>query len=292
AALRDAAAAAGRSPLGTALSMVALAAALALPLAAAALLDGLGSIAQRARSTPQLTVYLAPTASAKDRDALLARLKATKEVASVALVTKEQALAELQSREGVRDLLAGLSGNPLPDAVVVTAESRAPRALEALRAAVVKLPGADRVDLDLAWIEQVAALVRAGELVTYALAALLGVAVVAATFNTVRLQVLTRVPELDVASLFGATPQYLRRPFLYFGALQGLLAGLLAVVAVQALLWEFNRRIGTALGVFGLPGGFSHLSPGMVAATLAAALGLGWSGAWLAVSRRVAQLAS
>ena len=77
--------------------------------------------------------------------------------------------------------------------------------------------------------ERVAAIVRPGEVLTATLAAILAAAVVAVTFNIIRLQVLTRAAELGVASLFGATPAYMRRPFLYFGALQGLAAGLLAV---------------------------------------------------------------
>lgn len=287
-AFRDAFAAASRSRFGTALSVIALAAALALPLAAEALLSNLASLAGRAASTPQLTVYLGPAAGAKERDALLAAVQRRQGVASARLITKEQALSELQAQEGVRGLLAGLPGNPLPDSVVVTSTDRQPRSIDLLRADLAKLPGAVQVQFDSAWVEQVAAIVRAGELLTAALGALLAAAVVAVSFNTIRLQVLTRAAELDVASLFGATPSYMRRPFLYFGALQGLAAGLLAVAAVQAALWDFNRRIGPMLDGFGLPEGFEQLSPASASLALGVAFGLGWLGAWLAVARHLA----
>jgi cell division transport system permease protein len=88
-----------------------------------------------------------------------------------------------------------------------------------------------------------------------------------------------------VASPFGATPSYMRRPFLHFGALQGLVAGLLAVAAVQAALWDFNRRIGPMLDGFGLPEGFEQLSPASASLALGVAFGLGWLGAWLACRR-------
>ena len=52
-------------------------------------------------------------------------------------------------------------------------------------------------------------------------------ALVAVTFNTIRLQILTRREEIEVAKLIGATDAFIRRPFLYFGALQGLAGGLL-----------------------------------------------------------------
>ena len=84
-----------------------------------------------------------------------------------------------------------------------------------------------------------------------ALAALLGIAVVAVTFNTIRLQVLTRRDEIEIASLVGATPAWLRRPFLYFGMLQGAAAGMVATGAGAALLWVANARLGDTLASFG-----------------------------------------
>jgi len=287
-ALRDTFAAAARNRFGTALSVIALAAALALPLAAEALLTNLASLARRAGSAPLLTVYLAPAVGAKERDAMLAAIQRREGVASARLITREQALADLQGREGIRDLLAGLPGNPLPDGVAVIPADRQPRSVESLRADLARLPGAAEVELDSAWVERVAAIVRAGELLTAALAAMLAAAVVAVTFNTIRLQVLTRAAELDVASLFGATPAYMRRPFLYFGALQGLAAGLLAVAAVQTALWGFNVRIGPVLELAGLPEGFAPLSATGAGVALGIAFGLGWLGAWLAVSRQLA----
>ena len=54
-------------------------------------------------------------------------------------------------------------------------------------------------------------------------------ALVAVTFNTIRLQILTRREEIEVSKLIGATNPFIRRPFLYFGALQGLAGGLIGV---------------------------------------------------------------
>jgi len=54
------------------------------------------------------------------------------------------------------------------------------------------------------------------------LATLFAFALVAVTFNTIRLQVLTRREEIEVSKLIGATDPFIRRPFLYFGTLQGL----------------------------------------------------------------------
>ena len=52
--------------------------------------------------------------------------------------------------------------------------------------------------------------------------ALLSFALVVVTFNIIRLQILTKRDEIEVSKLIGATNGFIRRPFLYFGAIQGM----------------------------------------------------------------------
>ena len=56
------------------------------------------------------------------------------------------------------------------------------------------------------------------------LAALLSFSAVAVAFNIIRLQILTMRDEIEVSKLIGATNRFIRRPFLYFGAIQGMVA--------------------------------------------------------------------
>jgi hypothetical protein len=60
------------------------------------------------------------------------------------------------------------------------------------------------------------------------------------------------------------------------------------VGAVEAALWGFERRIGPVLELVGLPEGFAPLSAAGAGVALGIAFGLGWLGAWLAVSRHLA----
>jgi cell division transport system permease protein len=287
-AARDAGRALGTAPLSSALAIVALATALALPLALFTLLQATATIGTGFALKPTLSVYLKPQASAKDREGVERALRALPATASVKLVTRESALADLAAVEGMRDLLAGLNGNPLPDTLVVTPRELDRASVAALTAEARKLPGVDSVEADVAWVERLDAIVLAGVWGCGWLGVLLAVAVVAATFNTVRLQVLTRAREIEVGGLFGGTRAWLRRPFVYFGALQGLLAGGLAVVAVAAGLALFARRLGPALVAVGLPPVAPRLDLILAAVTLIAAGALGWLGAWLAVGRHIA----
>ena len=73
--------------------------------------------------------------------------------------------------------------------------------------------------------------------------ALLAAALVAVTFNTIRLQVLTQVDEVVLCRLLGATNAYIRRPFYYLGAWLGLLGALFAIALVWAALALVNQEV-------------------------------------------------
>ena len=75
-----------------------------------------------------------------------------------------------------------------------------------------------------------------------------------------------------------------RRPFYYFGALQGALGGLLAALLVAGALAMLAAPVGELAALYG--GNFSLRAPGVVEVAGLAALGafLGWLGAQLSVS--------
>jgi cell division transport system permease protein len=273
------------APLSTLLSVLALASALVLPVAGWAVLDGLAGIAARFDTDSQIALYLAPGVDAKARDNLVRILRARPGIKSVRTVTREQALAELEATEGVRDLLAGLAGNPLPDTLVVRPAARSREALTALKAELGRLPGVASAQGDAAWVERLDAIVRTGALLIGALAALLGLAVVAVTFNTIRLQVLTRRDEIEVGALVGATSAWLRRPFLYFGTLQGATAGIVATGAVAVLLQAATARLGDTLASFGADAPIGTITWQSALTVVLASAILGWLGAWLSTRR-------
>src|SRR3989337_796947 len=83
------------------------------------------------------------------------------------------------------------------------------------------------------------------------LAALLAVGLIAVTFNTIRLQILTQRAEIEVSRLIGATDAFIRRPFFYLGALQGLAGGLVALVILRASLAALNAGVSELAASYG-----------------------------------------
>jgi cell division transport system permease protein len=274
-------------PVAGLLSILVLATAIALPVIAAVALRSAGTAAAAIDTDPHVNVYLALDASAEDVKRLEQALKAHPDAASVRFISREQALAELKATTHLAEILATLDRNPLPHAFTVRVRTTAAERIAAMRAEWLKLPKVDQVLADFEWSQQLGRWVRFGDRLLWVVGILLGAAVAFIVGHLIRLQVLTQRQEIEVSQLIGATAADVRRPFLYHGALQGLLAGAAAVGLAAALagwvgyeLRALTPNYATELKVVFLP------LMGCLAVS-AAAGGLGLLGAWLAVGREL-----
>lgn len=266
------------------LSALVIGVALALPAGSYALLDSLHGITARLALDPQVSVFLPLDAKRADADAVAAALRRDARIGAVRFVPREQALKELERVQGIAEVVAAIGRNPLPDAFVVSAGAER---IEALAADLSRLPGVAHVQADAAWARRLAALERIGLVGLAMLAALLGTGLVAVTFNTIRLQILTQRDEIEVSKLIGASDAFIRRPFYYFGLLQGLAGGALALGIVALGLALLNQEVQPLAASYGSAFRFAFPSPpDALAAMLFAGL-LGWLGAQLSVSRHL-----
>jgi cell division transport system permease protein len=140
----------------------------------------------------------------------------------------------------------------------------------------------DTVQLDSAWVQRLEALLRFARLGLVFLAVSVAVVVLATVFNTVRMQALSQREEIAVARLVGATESFVRRPFLYLGALSGALAALIAIGVSALALTPLNDALLTLARSYGaefslhLPEA-AWLAAAVAAAALLAALSARWS---------------
>ena len=279
----------GQAPLVSLVSVLVIGITLALPVGLYLIIGNLKGIAGRVNAEPQISVFLALDAGTADVQAMEARLKANPAIARFKFISKDDALAEMRTAAGLGDVLDGLDKNPLPHAFLVRGKSSDPAALDALRDELAKLPKADQVQLDSAWARRLASLNAAGEKIVLMLAAALGVALLAVTGNTIRLQILTQRDEIEVGRLIGATDSYVRRPYLYFGALQGFSGGLVALgLAMGALFW-LSSNLGDLIQLY-LPDFRPAIRWQIATAVAGLAALLGWLGAYVSVSLYLRQI--
>jgi cell division transport system permease protein len=272
---------------GGALSALVIGIALALPAGGYALLDSLAGLATRASFDPQISIFLKSDLKRAEAQALERPLRADRRVAKLRFISREQALKELNAVQGLSDVTAALGQNPLPDAYVVTAREGN---LDSLVSDLAKLPGVAHVQADSAWARRLAALAEVGRLGLWLLACLLGLGLVAVTFNTIRLQILTQREEIEVSKLIGATESFIRRPFYYLGVLQGMAGGLIALALVGLALALLNREVRVLAESFDSAFRLSYLPVGDSLGIIALAGLLGWLGAHLSVSKHLREI--
>lgn len=259
---------------------------LAVPIVVAAVLDTARPVVRQIPVSAEVTLYLdrsAPPGSAAQVGAEL-RQRHADDIESLEVIEREQALAELRRRPAWSDALAVLPDNPLPDAIVITLRQHPEIAATSARLSAEwnELDNVDSVQVDSTWVQRLQSLLDFLGMGLWLLALGVAVVVLATVFNTVRLQALTQREEIAIARLVGATESFVRRPFLYLGALTGLLSSGLAVIAAWAALQPLNSAINQLASSYGtelslrLPDSVSLLLAGIVVAILGA-LSARWS---------------
>ena len=276
-----------QQPLGTLLSALVVGIALSLPAGSYLLLDNAATVVRSVSGSPEISLFLDLSASPDEIAALEQRLGAEPELASFRFVPRDEALRQLEEG-GLHDLLGGLGSNPLPDAFVLSPRQDDPAMFDRLAQRIATWPKVAHVQLDSAWVKRLHALLGLGRSAVLMLAGLLGFALVIVTFNTIRLQILTQRQEIAVSRLLGATDPFIRRPFYWYGAMQGALGGLVALGTVtlgaQALAGPVAALAETYGAVFSLAGPDRHAA-GVIVAFAAT---LGWLGAAISVRRHLA----
>ena len=271
------------TPLNTVLSLLVIGIALTLPGFGYVLLDNLRDLGNNASGVQQISLFMNLDADKKDIGEIENRLKQAA-TGKWRFVPKEEALKRMQASEDMAEIVASLPRNPLPDAFIVEPTNSEPEALEILRKEIAGWPKVAHVQLDSAWVKRFDAFLKLAKLALWMLAGIFAAGLVAVTFNTIRLQVLAQAAEIEVARMIGATDAFIRRPFYYFGALQGALGGLLAAGLVFGALTLLAEPVGELAALYG--GSFSLHVPGAIEVAALAAIGafLGWLGAQLSVS--------
>ncbi|MHB1175774.1 MAG: permease-like cell division protein FtsX [Sulfuriferula sp.] len=275
----------GKTPYATLFAIIAIGVALSLPAGLFVLLQNVTRLAAGLPAQPEISVFMQQNASDSDISAIRQRLKARTDLSSVRFVPRADALAALSKQAGISDLTAGLSDNPLPDSWIIIPAQPDAQNLARIATNIRGWPQVAEVQDDSQWAQRLTALLDLGRNLVWVLASLLGAALVAVSGNTIRLQILTRREEIEVSRLIGATNRYIRRPFLYFGVIQGLFGGFIAWLIVVVSVQLLDQQASKLAALYNSPSHLAGLGWMEAGILLAIAAALGWLGAFLAVNR-------
>jgi len=205
---------------------------------------------------------------------------------STRFISKEDALAELKGQlEGQSSLFETLDQNPLPDAyeIEVQGDFDTVSDLDAMAAAIGKLPSVEGVEYGRRWVERFVSLFNLFRLAAYAMGGLFFMAAVFIVANTVRLVLYSRAEEVEILRLVGATDGFINAPFYIEGLIQGAMG---AVIGLACLFGIFSsvasqNAVGLLGGMFQLR--FLPLPVWLV--VIAGSMFVGWLGCFLSLRR-------
>lgn len=184
---------------------------------------------------PQISIFFDAQISDREAQLIFEEVQLHPNIELAEFVSKDQALEEFEILLGDQSTLerdlAYLGENPLPPSIVVM-----PTLANANSAELVKLEeelggidGIESIRLDLEWTDRFNAILDVVTRVAIVLSALLALALILIVGNTIKLLIMNRRQEIEITKLIGGTDGFVRRPFLYYGALFGLIGGLITL---------------------------------------------------------------
>ncbi len=232
----------------------------------------------------EVVAYVQTTATQAQVDDLVGRLEAMPEVASVEFISRDEALRrfqEAQAAQGRDDLTKYLESNPLYASVNV--KLRRPSDLQAVSDALQPenepiVRNVLNIDALVGRVTTVTGFVRTAGVV---MVAVVGLIVLFIIVNTIRLAVVARAEEIEIMRLVGASDAFIRWPFVFEGALVGLLGALITLGLLAAASEPMSQAM---VGFFNvLPLQLGSLARDTAVIVLATGLGLGVLGSWVSV---------
>jgi cell division transport system permease protein len=223
----------------------------------------------------EMVIYLKDDVSDARRDAVIESLRRL--YGDVTYVSKDQAWKEFVEQVGDPGLLDAVEQNPLPASLRVKLRPELLNypSMEEAAQQVRQFPEVEDVRYGAEWVrrlDELGASLRRG---TLAVGALVAIAIVFVIYNTIRLTVLARRPQVEIMSRLGATDRFIATPFVIEAVLEAAIAAALAL----GVLFGFRHAVAAqVVGVVFLP-------PAWGLAFMGGAIALAWIAAVFAISR-------
>ena len=214
--------------------------------------------------------------------ALQADLSALPEVRGVEYISKAEALRryrEEREAQGQEDFTPYLPENPLPASLEV--KLRSPEDYRVVADFLTVAPIIDKVQNIQDTTDRLIQITTFMRTFGVVLLAVIGAIVLFIIINTIRLAVLNRAEEIEVMRLVGASDAFIRWPFVFEGALVGLLGAALTMGVLVGTAEPLSRFM---VGFFQiLPISVGSISRDVTLLIVGAGTALGVLGAWVSV---------
>lgn len=207
------------------------------------------------------------------------------QIAKLTFVSKEQALKNLAKDIGDLPIDDFQKDNPLGDELHLKLKN--PNDILKVKAYLTSIKGVQKLrtsDVETSVVKSLLAVNSFVKLAGLIAFLVLGFGILLIIYNTIRLTIFARRREIRIMELVGATPAFIRVPFLMEGLIYGL-AGAICAAVILAMLFGAVTRANTPLVSLLLPASPGALLWKCLLWTVAAGLLFGLVGSYLSLSR-------
>lgn len=188
-------------------------------------------------SKPQITVFFTDNAQEQQIEKLKTELERTEKVASVTYVSKEEALAIYQEQNKDDPLLLEMvTADILPASLEVSALD--PTFLKELEPILTNTEAVEEVVYQKDVVEALLSWTKAVRIIGGVLAGLLAFDAFLIVMTVIGMKIAIKKQEVEILTLVGGSPWYIRGPFIVEGGMYGTIGASLAWVLLASLvLW-------------------------------------------------------
>lgn len=260
--------------------------ALSLPAGLYLLQKNLSAVGSEWRGRPGFSIYLDAATPTPVINRLVNQVRDEPTVSHAWTINPADALASL--KEVLGDVLEDIDENPLPFTIRAVVHDNAD--LEGLVARLSEDPQVDDIVAESTWLKRLAAIRKVVNRIAWAFGILLGLGAVMVTGASVRLAVESRLDELRLLRLIGASDAYIRRPFLYLGILYGMGGASIGAMLVSMMLAFVEFPLGDLMALYNMDLKIAGFDPISLLTVLGTGAVLGILGAVLASQRQLRDL--
>lgn len=188
-------------------------------------------------SKPQITVFFTDKATKSDADNLQRTLEQTGKTASIKYISKEDALT-IYREQNKNDplLLEMVTADILPASLEVSATD--PMFLKDLEPVIKASSSVEEVVYQKDVVDTLLSWTRAIRIVGLLLVGLLSINSFLIVMTVIGMKIALKREEVEILTLVGASPWYIRLPFLMEGGLYGLVGAFLAwIILTVVIIW-------------------------------------------------------
>lgn len=236
----------------------------------------------------QLIVYLRDDISPSQFQSLKKIIAAIPEVEKVDYISREAAWNNFKNTFSEKSgFVSDLEFNPLPASFNIGFKPSADR-LDQIRGSADRLAGVrgvESLEYGAKWISGFEKFMIFSRVFLMVVSGLLGLGLILIISNTIRLSFYSRRDEIELMLLIGATPGFVKTPFLLEGICQGFLGSAVAVSFIKLIQLYMEYRLLGSVDSIARGLSIHFISPPLVGILLLAGMTIGLLGSYRSINK-------